>query len=477
MKNTMIWSCCFLLMNACTAQTNESAKSDVWQPEEHEQQIDALVKQYTDLDIFSGVVTVAVKGEPVYNKAFGLANREEKIPNTTNTCFDIGSMNKGFTKVVILNLVNEGKLKLSDPLGKFLEGFPEKAARKITVEHLLNHESGYGDYHTPDYFDAPKSEKTIAQKTERISKLPLLFEPGTEQEYSNAGYVLLGAIIEKVTGKSYYDAVEERIVKPLKMDRTYLRDKYTVPERAIGYYKNVKGELMSNEDFEELPSPDGGFYSNTEDMLKFYRAYHYGDQLWNEAARKKDDMYDFYQENRNSGGAMTHAGGFEGANTVHYEILRDEISVMVFANMDEPVAERLGGGILAIIRGQKPEKPSLPAGQAVYRAFTEKGSGYVVEHFVELTKNFHPTDPKDLILNQVGYELLFSGDVNKALEAFRINTEMFPDVANVWDSYGEAWLEKGDREKAMEAYQKALEINPEFPTALEKVKELSENHN
>lgn len=475
MKNTLIWACGMLVFNACSAQSTKEPTSEVWQPEKHEKKIDALVQQYMALDIFSGVVTVAVKGKPVYNKAFGMADREKNIPNTPNTCFDIGSMNKGFTKAVILNLANEGKLKLSDPLGKFLDGFPETPSRKVTVNHLLRHESGYGDYHTPDYFDAPKSEKTIAEKVKRISQLPLLFEPGTEKEYSNAGYVLLGGIIEKVTGKSYYDVVEERIVKPLNMNRTYLRDKYNVPERAIGYYKNMKGELMSNEDFNELPGPDGGFYSNTADMLKFYRTYHYGDKLWDEATRKKDEMFDFYQEHMNTGGAMTHAGGFEGANTAHYEILRDEISVMVFANMDEPVAERLGDGILSILRDQEPAKPTLPAGQAVYRAFVEKGSGYVMEHFEELTVNFHPTDPKDLILNQVGYEFLFAGEVDKALEAFRINTELFPDVANVWDSYGEAWLEKGNRENALEAYRKALEIKPDFPTALEAVKRIERN--
>ena len=207
-------------------------------------------------------------------------------------------------------------------------------------------------------------------------------------------------------------------------------------------------------------------------MLTFYRAFHYGDELWDEAARSMDDMYKFYQEHQNTGGAMTHAGGFEGANTVHYEILRDKISVIVFANMDEPVAENLGAGILAIIRGKKPESPTLPANQLVYTTWKEKGPNYVKKNWETLTVNFHPSDPKDLILNAIGYDLFFNGEIDEALAIFKLNTELFPNIGNCWDSYGEALLKKGRKEEALQAYKKALEINPNIPSAKKAVKEL-----
>ena len=475
MRNSIIVTLLFVSLIACNGQTEVQGNlKNKLNMSQIEPKVDALVKQYMDIDIYSGVVMIAQQGKPLYHKAFGLANREMNIPNTVNTRFDIGSMNKGFTKVAVLQLVNEGKLKLDDKLGKFLKGFPSTAAEKITIEHLLNHESGYGDYHTPEYWNIPKDEKNLNVALEYIKKRPFLFEPGTEQEYSNAGYVILGIIIERVTGKSYFDVVEERITKPLGMTNTYLREKYSVPNRAIGYYKNSKGELLNNESFQEIVTPAGGFYSTTSDMLKFYRAYHYGDKLWNKATRSLDGMYDFYQEHQTTGGAMTHAGGFEGANTVIFEVLRDEISVMVFANMDEVVAEDLGLGILNIIRGKKPESPSLPAEQAVYSALLKYGPEHVKTNWELLSKNFHPADPKDLILNSIGYDLLSEGDTDKAIEVFKLNTEMFPEVGNCWDSYGEALLKKGDRQAALSAYKKALKINPDIPSAKEAVKMLEQ---
>ncbi len=453
-----------LYVGICSGQAetdHNSPSADV----KFESKVDALVKQYMDLDIFTGVVLVAEQGHPVYHKAFGLANRELGIRNTLNTRFDIGSMNKTFTKVAVLELIHEGKLSAGDALGKFLDGFPAEAAEKITVEDLLEHRSGYGDYHTEEYWALPAEQKTLETDVSFIRKLPLNFEPGTQQEYSNAGYVLLGRIIEKVTGKSYYDVIEERITKPLGMHDTYLREKYSVPGRAVGYFKTMRGELRNNDFLGEVPTPAGGFYSTTSDMLKFYRAFYYGDELWDETTRQLDAMYPFYRKNMTTGGAMVQAGGFEGANTVHYEILRDRISVEVFANMDEIVAENLGAGILSIIRGKQPEQPSLPAIQAVYRSFSMYGINTVRKNWETLTENYHPSDPKDLILNQIGYNLLVAGATDSAVAIFRLNTELFPQTANCWDSYGEALLNSGDRMASLNAYKKALEIDPELESA------------
>lgn len=168
------------------------------------------------------------------------------------------------------------------------------------------------------------------------------------------------------------------------------------------------------------------------------------------------------------------AGGFNGANTVHMEMPADNISIVVMANMDEPVAEKICFGIHAIINGKEPARAVLPAKLNVLQAFTESGVAYVKQHFETLTANWHPADPKDLILNNLGYDLLSSGKTNQALEIFKLNTELFPNIGNCWDSYGEALLKKGDRKAALAAYKKALEINPDIPTAKDAVKQLQE---
>ena len=441
-----------------------------------EESIDALVQKYMDLDIFSGVVLLAEQGKPVYHKAFGLANRETKTKNTLNTKFDIGSMNKTFTKVVIYQLLEEGKLGLNDNLGKYFKGFPSEAANKITIEHLLNHSSGYGDYHSPGYFEGAYGSRTIEAVVERIKKLPLFFEPGTEQEYSNSGYVLLGAIIEKITSKSYYENVRERIVSPLKLQNIYLENVQKIEDRAIGYWKTATGDLKNNVGMLEVPKPDGGFQSTTSDILSFYNAYHYSEKLLKAETKKKDAYFAFFEEIKGKDGvAIPQVGGFNGANTVMYEIPSQQKTIIVFANMDEPVAEKLGFGILQILRGKSPEDPKLPARQNVYQAWKSHDPDYVKKHFDELTTNFHPTDPRDLILNQLGYDLLFTGKVDEAIQIFKLNVELFPEVANNYDSLGEAYLKKGDRKKALALYKKALELDPELPSAKEMVKELGNN--
>ncbi|MCB1581698.1 MAG: serine hydrolase [Marinicella sp.] len=440
-----------------------------------ESKVDHLVKSYLDLDIFSGVVLIAEKGKPVYHKAFGLADRERNIKNTLHTKFDIGSMNKTFTKVIILQLVEQGKLKLEDKLRDFLPQFDSNEYAGVTIEHLLNHSAGFGDYYSSEgFFELPVSEKDIESLVQRIRQIPLLFKPGEQMEYSNSGYILLGAVIEKATKKTYHQVVKERIVEPLGLTETYVKDKYNVPERAIGYFKNMKGELRDNAGFVEVPNPDGGFQSTALDVMKFYREFHHGHGILKETTKMKDEFFRMTRDHLNTGGAIPHAGGFNGANSVNFEILRDQITITVLANMNEPVAEQLGLGILNIIRNKEPEQPSLPAIENIYLAYTEKGIDYIRDHFESLTVNFHPTDPKALILNQVGYGFLWENQTEKAIEVFRLNTELFgAEDANVWDSLGEAYLKNGNKKKALKYYEKALKMDPKLQSAkdvLEKIR-------
>jgi CubicO group peptidase (beta-lactamase class C family) len=266
-----------LLLVACQGQS-ERAASEL-SPQEQaaiSSKTDAIIQQYLDLDIFSGIVLIAQKGAPFYHKAFGMADREKQIANTTTTLFDIGSMNKTFTSIVIKQLIDEGQLTYDSKLTAFIPGFTAPDADQITVEHLLNHESGFGDYHDRDYFESPKEDRLLWKIVERAKQMPLFFPPGEEQEYSNTGYVLLGAIIEKASGKSYFDNVAERIVQPLGLKNTYLQNLEQYKDRiAYGYYYTPLGNLVKNETLQDEPNPDGGFLSTTEDVMKFYRSYYY----------------------------------------------------------------------------------------------------------------------------------------------------------------------------------------------------------
>ena len=438
-----------------------------------ESKIDQQIKKYEDLKIFSGVVLLAEEGKPIYHKAFGMADREKKIANTTNTLFDIGSMNKTFTSIVIKQLIYEGKLKYSSKLTDHISGFQDPNTKKIDVRHLLNHESGFGDYHDDEYFDAPKSEKTLQKIVEKAKSTRLYFDPGTEQEYSNTGYVLLGAIIEKVTGKSYFDNVKKRIIEPLELKNTYVEHLEKQSDRvAHGYFYSPLGILEKNESLQDEPNPDGGFLSTTEDIVTFYRSYYYDTVLLTEEIKKKDQFFQ-YIRSLPKGKAPLSAGGFEGFNTAMYHVLSDDRSIVVFANMDEPVAERIADDILDITRGQQPAEPKRPAIQNVRIAFEEKGAEYIKANFEDLTENYHPEDPKDWILNDLGYAFLFGkNDPNSALKLFELNTQLFPEIANTWDSLGEAYFNNGDKVKSKECYQKALKLNPDMESAKEKLSQM-----
>ena len=415
---------------------------------------------------------VAENGRPVYQKAFGLANREKNVANRLNTKLLIGSTNKSFTRVVILQLVAEGKIKFTQKMTAYLDGFHQNGASEITIKQLLDHSSDLGDYETMDYVNLPYEKKNLHTIVELGRQKRLLFSPGQEHEYSNLGYCLLGAIIEKATGKSYIQNVEDRIIEPLGMTGTYIRDIKNRPDRAIGYMRTFNG-VENTENIISEPRPDGGFWCTASDILNFYQEFYYGNKIIPSVVRKSDEYFSHISGAYNDPKAVVdQAGGTNGHNSSLIQLLKENISIIVLANMDEPVAETLSQGIYQLIRGKSPVAPSLPAVVNTYLVYQDKGLLYLKTHFDEVTGNFNSGDPKDLILNNLGYQLLQSDRLNDALEIFKLNTELFPDIANCWDSYGEALLKKGDKSAALSAYKKALSIRPDLPSAIDAVKKL-----
>jgi D-alanyl-D-alanine carboxypeptidase len=234
-------------------------------------------------DEFSGVVLVARDGKPIFQRAIGLADREQGIPNQPQTKFRIGSMNKMFTAVAILQLVQAGKLALRDPLGKFLKDYPNAdVAQQVTIEHLLTHTGGTGDIFGPE-FDAHKKElRTLDDYLKLYGARGLGFPPGTQWSYSNYGFVLLGAVIERVAKQSYYDYVAQHVYGPAGMKNTgSFSEDQKVPLRSTGYMRfrapgtpaSPGAKWFSNET--TLPhrgTSGGGGYSTVADLLAFANA-------------------------------------------------------------------------------------------------------------------------------------------------------------------------------------------------------------
>lgn len=244
------------------------------------QELEGTIKKLVAADLFSGTVLLARDGVPIFSGAYGAANKDFNVPNRLDTKFNLGSMNKMFTGVAIMQLVERGQLSLEDPLAKFLPDFPDpEAAKKIRIKHLLTHTAGLGGYFSKRFWE---SSRDLYRTVDDMIKLAaadekLLFEPGTRWQYSNTGMLVLGKVVEKVSGQSYYDFVRENIYRPAGMANTdcYELDKVT-PNLAIGYDKEFtdSGVVFQNNIFSHVlrGGPQGGGYSTAEDLLKFDRA-------------------------------------------------------------------------------------------------------------------------------------------------------------------------------------------------------------
>ena len=318
-------------------------------------------------DRFAGAVLVAKKDKPLFSGAYGLADREKKIPNKLTTRFRIGSMNKMFTAVAVLQLAQAGKIKLTDPIGKYLTDYPNKdLASKVTIHHLLTHTGGTGDFFGPE-FDAHRLElRTLQHYVKLYGKRGLAFEPGSRWEYSNYGFLLLGVVIEGVTGKNYYEYVQDYVYKPAGMTSTgSLSEDEVVPERSIGYTKFGGGKTW-RPNTDTLPyrgTSAGGGYSTVEDLLRFANALenhtlldaHYSELLTSgkvDTPNGAKYAYGFMDRNVHGVRSFGHGGGAPGMNG-DLEIYPDSGYVIaVLANMDPPAAQRIAD----FIANRLPEK-------------------------------------------------------------------------------------------------------------------------
>jgi|GEM_PF-566453 len=378
----------------------------------------AIDKAVAD-DRFSGVVLLAKDGKPILSRATGMADPEKAAPNRIDTKFNLGSINKFLTHLAIGQLAAAGKLNLNDTLRKQLPDYPSPAADKITIQQLLDHRSGLGDFFGPKFMAAPPSSlRKLSDYVPLFADKPLEFEPGSKQRYSNAGYVVLGLIIEKVSGQSYYDYVRDHITKPAGMTDTasYAVDD-NVPNRAIGQTKRgPDGPLpQRHSNVKTLPgrgSSAGGGYSTAPDLLRLSQAL-----LDNRLLSK--GWTDWLFSGKVDGGGVRGlgvAGGAPGINAV-LEIA-PPYTLIVLSNFDPPSAEEVsrsiratlgGGGRVRMRKAEAPEEvliggpvdipmtienhlPVIEAtvnGQGPFRFVVDSGFGQSIELSAELAQKLN----------------------------------------------------------------------------------------
>ncbi len=321
--------------------------------------IDQVVQSYVSSKKFMGTVLVG-RNTIVFSKGYGFADLEWSIPNSPPTKFRLGSITKQFTATCILLLEERGKLNTSDPVKKYMPDAPA-AWDKITLFHLLTHTSGIPSFTGfPNYPALEPFPITPEKLVALFRDKPLEFQPGEKWNYSNSGYVLLGYLIEKISGEPYAKFVQENIFTPLGMkDSGYDSNKAIIPHRASGYTPGPNGPENAGFIDMTIPFSAGSLYSTTEDLWRWEQGLFGGKVLTPASLRKmttpfKSD-YAFGLVVRESKGRkiIEHGGGIEGFNTSLAYYPDDKLVVIVLGNLNGSAPDEIAANLAAVVHGEQ----------------------------------------------------------------------------------------------------------------------------
>ncbi len=473
---------------------------------------------------FSGAVLVAKDGKVVFKKAYGYANKKTQTPNTINTKFSIASLTKQFTAMLVMQLAEKGKLNVTDTISKYLPYFPKDLGDQITIHQLLSHTSGLPHYEglekigirASSFFSTQYTPKSF---TKLIGNTRLIHPPGTSYHYSSLGYILLGAILEEISGQTYNKLLQESIVKPLGLKNTgFESNDFIANQVAQGYiFRELEGFdwLITKQGgkFSTAPFRDqsnkystGGMHSTVEDLFIWSEAIRNNTILSEELTTKmmtpnKDGYCYGWMRNwddlieRNTNVRMyTHGGTLPGFNS-SITMFDDGTTIIFLANVhplrDKEIIHQIylttheledeyrldgypdrgslskfesQGGIKALntyfsklskLCGYKvlPSENSITGIMYLYLKNGQKVRADSLKN--AFFTDFKPTESN---INRAGYDFLEINQCEFALEFFHENVKKHPNSANVWDSLGEGYIVCEKYDKAVESYEKAVEI-------------------
>lgn len=356
----LLWSSPVVLALVFTASITTCRAQDTTS------RMEQLVQSYVGGKHFMGSVLVAQGDHTLLNKGYGSANLEWGIPNSASTKFRIGSMTKQFTAAAILLLEERGKLKTDDPVKKYIPDAPA-AWDKITIFNLLTHTSGIPNFTSfPDYHSSEAISTTPEKLVARFRDKPLEFQPGEKWNYSNSGYVLLGYLIEKISGRSYKEFLQENFFKPLGMnDSGYDSNSAIILHHASGYTPTESGPEPAGYIDMSIPFSAGALYSTTEDLLRWEQALFAGKVLSAESLKKMTTPFKseyafgvFVHGAHNGYTVIEHGGGIEGFNTQMSYCPDDKLTVVVLGNLNGSAPAEIAEKLMAVAHGEKVVLPS-----------------------------------------------------------------------------------------------------------------------
>jgi CubicO group peptidase (beta-lactamase class C family) len=447
--------------------------------------------------LFSGAVLVAEKGKVIYKDGFGMANREWSVPNTTDTKYRLASVSKQFCTMIVMQLVQEGRVNLDDKITDHLAYYRKDTGDKITLHHLMSHQSGIKDFTAS--FDYRGTISRLAFDKDEFIKLhcssDLANEPGAIYSYCNAGYCILGRIIEKVTRKTFEQNLQERIFDPVGMKNSgYDRSRYLIKKRASGYtYGPFDIENAAYVEMDSSPGPAGGLYSTVEDMFLWDRAL-YTDQLLDKKHRDLMFTPNRAVPDENAAGGrprsnygygwqiytrshpvtkrrtkvINHGGAINGFRAMENRLVDDDAFVIVLCNQGDPFGStdvwntvvELSTQLIHVVTGQPykmPGKASLTQGQRMYQIVKSEGVEPAIDWFKAKGKKAGWGGANWDLANQ----LIKDGRADDGLRLMEFDVETSSGKVWLLRKTALAHLNNGRPKKALAFAEQGLKLRPD----------------
>lgn len=426
---------------------------------------------------FTGTVLVARDGAPIFSRSYGLANRAFNVPNTHDTVYQLASITKPFTAILIMMLQEEGWLKVGDPACDYLDDCPP-AWRPVTIEQLLTHTSGI-----PNYSSLPDWDETLDSRTywrsgvvSLVRDRPLEFAPGQGYRYSNTGYNLLGAIIERVSGKRLPDVYRDRILSPLGMTHTgFNTSRRITPNLATGYYSIGSTFIESTPQTATSSYGEAGLTSTVGDLLLWDRALSANSLIsrasYAQMIAHTKNNYGYGWEMMNWFGRreIGHAGSGAGFSNIVARFIDDGLTVIVLSNSDEASGGGTARALAGIYFGERPAMPEAGPKAAFLNAVVANG----VDAGIRLYRDMKAAQPEtqafrtDELLVTAGYELYELPSMDQARAVFEFALEAFPQSAYAHDGLADVAAAEGDYATAITHFEHSLRLDPENDYAVE----------
>ena len=346
---------CFGMLSLGCPATKAQAKDEA----AVKARLDQVANSFTANNAFMGTVLVVDGDRVLLDKGYGMADMEWGIPNVPEAKFRLGSLTKQFTATLVLLLQQDGKLKIEDPVGKYLPDAP-KTWEKITLANLLGHTSGIPSFTDMKEFGVWRmSSHTVGEELALFRDKPLDFEPGSKFAYSNSNFEVLGAVIENVSGKKYSVLLQERIFAPLDMKDSGLdTDELILPKRAQGYMPGPNGLVLARSESMTVPWAAGSIYSTTGDLLRWEHGLFGGKVLSAESLKhmttpgKGNYGLGVFVAEKDGVKVVSHGGGIEGFNTHMMYAPDRRIVVVVLGNVNGGAPGTMGDQLFDVVLGK-----------------------------------------------------------------------------------------------------------------------------